>query len=47
MNAEGDTIWARSYGDSLGAITSMEELSNNDLIISGNPVEPNNYNFFR
>lgn len=47
MTNDGDTLWTRSFGDSFGSITSMQELSNKDIIITGNPANPNNYNFYQ
>jgi len=38
MNGEGDTLWTKSFGESFGMITSMEELPNKDLIITGYPA---------
>ncbi len=45
MNDNGDTLWSKSYGSSFGEITSLQELPNNDLIITGNPNNQN-YNFY-
>lgn len=46
MNENGDTLWTKSYGNSLGAITSLQELSSTNIIISGNTVSSSDYNFY-
>ncbi len=38
MDESGDTIWTKSYGNNFGEIASLQELSNTDLIITGNPT---------
>lgn len=45
MNESGDTLWSKTYGDDFGAIKSIQELPNNDIIITGRTVNYN-YNFY-
>ncbi|OQX77696.1 MAG: hypothetical protein B6D61_06780 [Bacteroidetes bacterium 4484_249] len=38
MDINGDTLWTKSYGDNFGGITSVQELMNNELVITGNAI---------
>lgn len=38
MDINGDTIWTKSYGNDFGGITSIQELMNNGLVITGNAI---------